>query len=734
MIAFETQEKIRGIILVFFLLFVLVIIPEISAKSPYRRFSVKPESDPIDQALQSLGLTRETCVFPLSGAAVASDKQFESPIYRHLLYHPFDIPYYMGHVEYNFECYRENLLRTMIFMASRSGASVARGYFTKPLESLEKRLENTDFPLLTALDELWALEVDNGREAYGKTPFSDTSTSPTIHIPLSVMRKLRPKIKNLPRSVRFEAARLLITTAQSVRWQKKAISRARKSPYKHLLEDIPRRLTPGNFQKDSLSTITEDWERRAYSDLRPLMGLVDFRYLMCGALDLMNALEKTRETFLKKKVKERFHLSLDTPLGRVVLNGDGEDNKYSYQGNYLLILDFGGNDLYQGGGANLSFNEPVSMLLDFQGNDTYIQSSSSFKPAFGAGIFGYGLLLDFDGDDQYLCPQFTEGAGYFGVGWLVDFSGDDAYESIRYAQGFAHGGLGLLYDRVGNDAYYSYNSSQGCGETRGCGMLVDEQGDDEYIAEDDNIRFPSAQSRSHNRSSAQGAGMGERSDEMDGHSLPGGVGILLDRSGDDEYTAGVFAQGMGYWNGVGLFMDSGGNDQYQGAWYVQGAGIHGGIGALCDRDGNDPYTVSLHASLGLGHDNAIGIFIDEKGYDLYNAPRLSLGTGNANSLGFFFELGGDDRYRCPSAEAMGRGQFSKWGTLREDRLNVGLFIDAGGKDEYVSPHGGNDRGWRQQATKGIMLKSESGVGLDGEFEAVDLRMAPLTEKPPNVEW
>ncbi|MBN1901143.1 hypothetical protein JW926_07455, partial [Candidatus Sumerlaeota bacterium] len=595
-----------------FLSFLFLVAGYSHAASDYIYSSPVDNQDPIDQALFSIGLNRDACVFPLSGSAISSDKRFECPSYRLFLYNPFHIPYYASHIEYNFECYRDNLLRTMIFMSSRAGGAVARGYFTKPLASIEQRLENAESPLLSSLEEIWALN---------KLTMSSEEKD-----------AISSAIRDVPDKVRFETARLLFTTTQAVHWQRKALKSVIDSDHRGLLENIPGRLTPLHFGRDKMRTITEEWERERYSDLRPLTGLVDDNYIFCGALDLMNSLEKTRANLSEELPPDEFHAAIETPLGFVVLNGAGQDNHYKDDRDYLLIVDFGGNDVYNAGGGCESAVKPVSILLDFSGNDAYVHTSSGLKALFGAGITGYGFLFDFRGDDKYISPQLTQGCGFFGVGWLVDFEGDDIYESLRYSQGFAHGGAGFLYDLQGDDVYFTFNSSQGCGETRGCGMLVDEQGNDQYIADDEDIRFPSAQTPKHNRSIAQGIGIGERADELDGHSLPGGIGILIDKQGDDKYSAGVYAQGAGFWNGVGILIDSNGNDEYKGAWYVQGAGIHGGVGSLNDRDGNDTYTATLHAAQGIGHDYAIGFFVDEKGNDAYFSPRLSLGTANENSL------------------------------------------------------------------------------------------------------
>jgi len=56
--------------------------------------------------------------------------------------------------------------------------------------------------------------------------------------------------------------------------------------------------------------------------------------------------------------------------------------------------------------------------------------------------------------------------------------------------------------------------------------------------------------------------------------------VLLDAGGSDKYSAGLFAQGAGYWYGVGLLLDEAGNDSYEGVWYVQGSAAHFAVGIL----------------------------------------------------------------------------------------------------------------------------------------------------------
>ncbi len=196
--------------------------------------------------------------------------------------------------------------------------------------------------------------------------------------------------------------------------------------------------------------------------------------------------------------------------------------------------------------------------------------------------------MDADGNDQYQSAGFySDGCGYAGVGLLMDGGGNDAYDVIGSGQGFGRFGIGILADAGGNDTYHAYVCSQGCGMTRGLGLLADFMGNDQYIANDTDIRYPSPQSPEHNASMCQGAGYGLRRDYIDGHSLPGGVGMLLDGAGDDHYSAGVFAQAVGYWYAIGILDDRAGNDLYQAVWYGQSATAHMGFSYLCEGGGDD---------------------------------------------------------------------------------------------------------------------------------------------------
>jgi hypothetical protein len=253
-------------------------------------------------------------------------------------------------------------------------------------------------------------------------------------------------------------------------------------------------------------------------------------------------------------------------------------------------------------------------------------------------------------------------------------------------------------------------------------MLVDKSGDDHYIAEDEDIVFPSPQTGEHNANLAQGVGFGKRADFVDGHSWAGGHGFLIDGAGDDIYDAGLFAQGCAYWYAIGLLSDVSGNDEYNGIWYVQGSGAHFGLGILLESEGDDIYNAEMNMAQGAGHDFTLGFLIEEDGDDVYNAPNLSLGGGNANGIGMFWDKKGDDEYNCTARITLGRANRAGRGGLRDHINTIGFFLDTGGDDTYPLAYPDsvelfrNDHLWtRPGLDPDDPLPTELGVGYDREW-------------------
>lgn len=420
---------------------------------------------------------------------------------------------------------------------------------------------------------------------------------------------------------------------------------------------------------------------------------VDHKYLYAGGHDVVAASVEASGMLSAVPENSKYRFEVRSAWGRIIFSG-GTDDVYDGQ-NTLLIIDTGGSDTYVNVPATKTAANWCSVVLDSAGSDRYISdpalatqeliSWSGRKKRVGMGpgsaICGYSVIADTAGNDRY--SSHLDGLGYsaFGVSVVFDRAGDDRYQGYRNALGAGFHGIGIVEDSSGDDKYWVLTQGQGFGGVQGAGLLFDHTGKDEYIAEDKVLDNPSDQSPEHNTSMAQGAGFGRRADYIDGHSLSGGIGILLDGSGDDSYSCGVFGQGVGYWEGFGALLDNSGNDKYLGQWYAQGASAHFAIGYLNDRLGNDVYRAPMNMAMGAGHDFSVGMLLDEFGDDNYAAPNLSLGAGNANGIGAFMDLAGNDFY-ASTGISLGMSSEAPKGTLRERALSFGLFVDLQGQDSY----------------------------------------------------
>lgn len=434
-------------------------------------------------------------------------------------------------------------------------------------------------------------------------------------------------------------------------------------------------------------------------------------------------------------------LDLHTGAGRVRVTGPGDDVHPPESEPQLLFVDLGGDDVHLGpvgvGDAG------VSVFVDRDGADLYaypealdaastrmaleakalrsglpadadgrgpvfeagVQVSRSFAARQGAGRMGIGLAFDLGGDDDtYVSLRASQGYGQFGVGLLYDDGGDDLYAADEASQGAAQYGIGLLMDvGPGSDRYLSVTKSQGHGFVGGAGILFDAGGDELYrCAPADPLRMPSPQQPDVNVSLCQGAGFGFR-DAKPGRAASGGVGLLVDGRGRDRYEAGVYGQGVGYWQGIGVLVDRSGDDRYAGVRYVEGAGVHYGVGVLIDAGGDDHHGRGVvEASLGLGHDFGVGLLWDRSGADVYAAGSLSLGAATCGSVGLFWDEGGPDRYDAPagsSGRAVPRGC--------EGHRALGVFVDFAGVDDYGEASRGDRMRWRRTPAALAL-----GLGLD----------------------
>jgi hypothetical protein len=313
-----------------------------------------------------------------------------------------------------------------------------------------------------------------------------------------------------------------------------------------------------------------------------------------------------------------------TPIGKVIVGGVGPN---VYTEDAALILDLGGDDLYLNNAGGTRPGMPIALVIDWRGNDRYL-SRENFSQ--GAGILGGGFLIDLGGDDTFVSLDGSQGVGFWGIGLLYHGDGNSVFSARKLCQGTGQMGIGLLINRNGDDKYLCSYAGQGLGLFGGAGILIDEAGNDLYQLGglEPDFRDPTKATQS----LGQGFGLGIRADK-DKFGVPGGIGMLIDKKGDDVYIADYFAQGASYYYGLGILDDQAGNDQYISGRYSQGAGIHSSIGILIDRAGNDFYYSSVGAGQGMGHDFGVGFLEDDAGDNYIYGGSLVQGASTNGSLG-----------------------------------------------------------------------------------------------------
>ncbi len=375
-----------------------------------------------------------------------------------------------------------------------------------------------------------------------------------------------------------------------------------------------------------------------------------------------------------------------SPYGNVIIGGAGET---VYSGRFAIIIDLGGDDIYNCPAGGVDTTSLFSIAIDLSGNDLYI----SHQPfAFGSAFLGTGILIDRKGNDFYQTQNYGIASGLLGCGLLWDKDGDDTYKGNAVTIGSGYLGQGILLDEKGEDTYIGNVFCQGFGFVGGLGLLLDIAGNDNYTAQG---KYPDRlREREHNLSMAQGFGFGLRP------WYSGGAGILLDLEGNDNYRAELFAQGSSYWYALGMLVDRDGVDNYQAYRYTQGCGTHMTVGCLID-DGkqNDSY-LSYLVSQGCGHDLAIGVLNDRGGDDSYIISELSQGAGNANGIGMFIDEDGVDSYIVRTGNKV-----QGFGNFRREYGSLGLMLDLRGMDKYIGGRGNQGEIWRN---------GKYGIGIDFE--------------------
>lgn len=374
------------------------------------------------------------------------------------------------------------------------------------------------------------------------------------------------------------------------------------------------------------------------------------------------------------------HYELDDE-GRVLLvvGGSGA-NRYDMR-LVACVYDVGGDNEYRFGRGG-----PRShVVIDLAGNDRYIAEDDFAGP--GTGVFGFGVIDDRGGDDQYVSTgQFSIGAGLFGVGVILDGGGHDRFENVGADSGWSMGvgfyGAGLVVSGGGNDLFLGEHLVQGVGGPRGFGAVINRAGDDLYRANGPN--FPSVYgTRGVFATKGQGFGYGVR-----GYAA-GGLGAIFDLAGNDRYEGGEFAQAGGYYFGMGVIHDFGGNDVYYGNRYGQAFAAHQAIGLLIDEGGDDTFWSMTAASQSGAWDESVTCMIVRGGTNSYRCDGLGQGAAAHQSVALLVADGGEHRFSARGGSVQGHSGSNEYHHGTSGVFSFSALVGLGAE---VSTSGGRSGG------------------------------------------
>jgi hypothetical protein len=538
----------------------------------------------------------------------------------------------------------------------------------------------------------------------------------------AIVKEVRERCAVLPPEVSGVLGRLVLDLLDAQRWA----DRAWRGVPMELRAAVGRRLDLGAEEVDAL-----DYEP-AIDDL---LARWDEASLWYAGMKTVEALDRARHDLeplllVAGAGLKEVGFELTTPLGRISILGSGLNTFTSGDAFDWLVVDLGGDDVWTGRVAATDAEHALAAVLDMGGDDGWHAIEPHPGRTQGAGVTGVAVLLDAAGNDRYLAGgSLVQGAGQCGLGALIDLGGDDVYDAGYSAQGAGYFGVGLLFDVAGNDRYRLRSDGQGFGGAGGVGTLADRSGDDVYEAVVDGAASGRPSYHTDGKvavSNAQGCSMGRRGDGADGHSWAGGLGALLDASGNDTYTAGNWAQGCGYWFGTGLLWEGGGDDRYKANGWAQGSGAHFCVGVLVDAAGADAYEVTQGWGPAYGHDFTVGILADEVGHDAYVAGESGLGWSINRSIALLLDGGGDDRYELATpqkqvgtavfdARFLDRAGPSRYWT---ETVSVGVLVDADGDDAY--PAGFDDGQARTDAPGSENVRARNrGIAFDRAGGRID---------------
>ena len=430
------------------------------------------------------------------------------------------------------------------------------------------------------------------------------------------------------------------------------------------------------------SYANNDYEIEYYIEL---IKKIDFKMLMLASEIYFKGMDILANSDISHINFNKIH-QLNTQFGRLI---SGTYSNDTYLDKCFFIYEPEGNDIYSTD-ISTNYKYPFFTIIDNNGDDTY--RNSNIGELFNI-MFGIGYHVDKQGNDLYYGDDYTFSSN-FGSLISIDLQGNDQYISGSRSLGSSLFGISLLINKGGNDWYSSTQESQGFAGPLACGVLADygseivSDNSDNYFSGGRYLHSPLAPEDF--RSMSQGFGYGIRPD------MAGGIGIIFEQNGNDNYNAGAYAQGVAYWLALGIVIDLSGNDFYNAIYYPQGSGIHLAGGFLYDEKGDDHYYSKFGPGQGAGHDYGVGFLIDRSGNDAYSVDGGN-GLGLTNSVGVFLDVQGNDRYERKRKDSYGYANIARYSG------GLGLFLDTSGNDSYANETMNDNANW---------INGFYGLGLD----------------------
>lgn len=317
--------------------------------------------------------------------------------------------------------------------------------------------------------------------------------------------------------------------------------------------------------------------------------IFDIAYNLYEQIIANNESIKSLDNEWKKEIKTTI---INTKYGKIAIGGMGND---TYTGNFIAIIDLGGNDTYNLDifDQQLAYYSPIRFIVDFDGNDKY--NGKDYNLA--SGYFGVNFIIDYKGSDEYTANNYSIANAIFGVGIIEDYDGNDKYINNNFGIASSLYGIAILKDYQGDDYYQSSKYSQAFSSTKAYSLLIDKEGDDIYT-------------------------YNNQGEYLQGVSIDnpttgaGSIAILLDNLGNDKYNSVCKSQAYSAGNSIAILKDYDGNDKYQSYLFSQSSANKLSFSLLYDINGDDTYRQPFSTQSNAQY-YSYSLLFDQSGNDYY---------------------------------------------------------------------------------------------------------------------